>query len=71
MTKVTLTLKAEDIVQLYTSVADSLKADANAMAYLNAQFAGMDMTAAEFLDTMVAAVADASVSMEERLSALL
>lgn len=63
--KVTMTFKPEDVVRLYQVLADCLKADADAMAYLNSEFASSGMTAEDFLTQMVEAVKEASASMED------
>lgn len=63
--KVTMTFKPEDVVKLYQVLADCLKADPAAMAYLNSEFASTGMTAEDFLTQMVEAMKEASASMED------
>ena len=66
-TKVTLTLTGEDMVKLYSTVADCIRKSDSAMAFLDKQLESAEMTAEELFTEFIDAMEEACTEMTMEL----
>ena len=62
-TKITLNLSGEDLVKVYSTVADCIRKSDSAMAFLDKQLASADMTAEEMMTELIDALEEALTEM--------